>query len=94
MSSLRKPSEYENPLCAQVGGDLFYNDDIDEKGEDSVVRFKMAQRICSGCEHIKECYEWGIKYEYHGIWGGTTPTQRKYIRRKQRLKDPVEILYN
>jgi WhiB family redox-sensing transcriptional regulator len=94
MSNLRKPSDYENPLCAQVGGDLFYSDDFDEKGEDSLIRFKMAKKICTDCEHINECYMWGLKYEQHGIWGGTTPSDRKDIRRKNRLNPPIEILYN
>jgi hypothetical protein len=37
---------------------------------------------------------WGLKYEQHGIWGGTTPSDRKDIRRKNRLNPPIEILYN
>ncbi len=94
MGSLRKPSEYERPLCAEIGGDLFFSDDVDTRSTDSLRRFRMAKKICNSCEHIEECARWGLENEVYGIWGGTSPTDRRETRHKRNIKPPVETLYN
>jgi hypothetical protein len=38
-----------------------------------------AKRICDGCQVRAECLSLHI-YDYHGIWGGTTNTQRVALR--------------
>lgn len=44
-------------------------------------REKRAQLIClSGCPVLEECRELG-KNEPYGVWGGTTPRERKNLRR-------------
>ena len=78
---MREPREYEAPLCAQVGGDLWFPD----KGVDTGT-FPKAIQICHQCRHRLECAEWGIQNERHGIWGGLTAVQRKAIRRKRKIK--------
>jgi hypothetical protein len=85
VANLRKPSEYEKPLCAEIGGDLFFQDDMDEKSTDSYKRYRMAQNICKSCLHLVECGEWGIKNEYYGIWGGLNTQERRKIRSKRRI---------
>ena len=82
---MREPRNYEAPLCAQVGGDLWFPD----RGGDG-TGVSVAKQICNQCIHRLECAEWGIKYERHGIWGGLSEKQRKQIRRKQRIKLPEE----
>jgi hypothetical protein len=83
---LRKPSEYEEPLCAQISGDLFFQDEVDEKTVESYKNYKMAQKICKKCSHVTECAEWGIKNEYYGIWGGLNTQERRKIRASRRIK--------
>lgn len=81
--NLRKPREYENPLCAQVGPSFFYLDDYDDDTlapEGMNTSYNTALQICKNCEHILECAEWGLKYESHGVWGGLTPYDRRNIR--------------
>lgn len=39
-----------------------------------------AQLICLGCPFIEECAELG-RDEEHGVWGSTTPEERKRLRR-------------
>ena len=72
---MRTPREFENPLCAQVDGELWFP----EKSGDS----KPAKSICLQCSHITECAEWGIKHEAFGIWGGLSNNQRREIRRRR-----------
>ena len=74
---MRSPREFENPLCAQVDGDVWFP----EKGGNIVA----AQSICHKCPHRTECAEWGIKHESHGIWGGLSANDRRLIRRKKNI---------
>ena len=74
---MRSPREFENPLCAQVDGELWFPD----KGGN----VDAAKSICNQCSHKTECAEWGIKHERHGIWGGLSGNDRRTIRRKRNI---------
>lgn len=66
-------------LCRQVGVDFFYP----EAGDTS---YSFARIICGGCTVKSKCLEWALKHEAHGMWGGTTPLERKKLRRKLKIK--------
>lgn len=74
---MRSPREFENPLCAQVDGELWFPD----KGGNT----DAPKSICNQCSHKIECAEWGIKHELHGIWGGLSGNERRLIRRKKNI---------
>lgn len=82
----REPWTFENPLCSQIGLETFFEDSekINSKGT-AREDYKAAIKVCSSCAHISECAEWAIKHELFGIWGGTTPMQRKSIRRQRNI---------
>ncbi len=52
----------------------------------STVDATFAKNICNRCPHRRECAEWGIKNEAHGIWGGLTIRDRQRIRRERGIK--------
>ena len=81
---MREPHEFEVPLCAQVGGDLFFPERENE-GKLARLSIASAKSICRSCQHITECAEWGIRKERHGIWGGLTDSERKKIRNQRRI---------
>ena len=86
MSNPREPWRYEQPLCAEVGTDLFYLEDKDEVSSiPRVSDYDNARKICNSCAHISECREWGINNEVHGFWGGLNPKERQIIRRKLKI---------
>ncbi len=59
-------------LCAQVGTELFFSDDKNE--------VKAAKRICEQCTVVDQCLRRAlVKDERHGVWGGTTPADRRNI---------------
>lgn len=62
-------------LCQEVDPVLFFP----EKGEKSVE----ALRICGRCDAREAClsYAMSIDGSIIGVWGGTTETQRKAMRR-------------
>ena len=80
---MREPREYENPLCAQVGGDFWFPEK--EKGLVSPADVQFAKAICKTCTHRTECAEWGIRKEQHGIWGGLAPRERLALRRHRKI---------
>lgn len=76
--AMREPREYENPLCAQSGGDFWFP----EAGHGTASEVLYARSICNNCEHQTECAEWAIHNERYGIWGGLTELDRKRIRKR------------
>jgi WhiB family redox-sensing transcriptional regulator len=92
---LKPPWEFNNPLCSDAGLDLFYKDDLlDDDNTQSYSEQAKATSLCSSCEHLVDCAEWGINKEKWGIWGGLTPRERHNIRRKRRRRGQVDIEIN
>jgi WhiB family redox-sensing transcriptional regulator len=43
----------------------------------------MAKAICAGCSVRTDCLEWALRAgEPDGVWGGTTPEERRRLRRR------------
>jgi hypothetical protein len=83
MSELVPPWQYKEPLCAEIGAELFYIEDKDEVVVGQRLNaYVEAKKICSACAHIVECGQWAIRNEKHGFWGGYSPEERKQIRGK------------
>lgn len=83
---MKKPWEFDNPLCAEIGADFFF---LEEDGNmRSVNEYQKVRAMCRSCDHVFDCAEWGIAKEYFGVWGGLTPKERTAIRRKRRMREP------
>ena len=80
---MREPRFYENPSCAEIGGDIFFPEKEGQPFGNTEIA--MAKRICLSCPHQMECANWGIKKEVHGIWGGLTQTDRQRVRREKNI---------
>lgn len=69
----------DQALCAQVGGDVFYP----ERDEQSTI--KEAKQICRGCPVQALCLAFAVENdEAWGIWGATTPNERRHLKRQRR----------
>jgi WhiB family transcriptional regulator, redox-sensing transcriptional regulator len=69
-------------VCAQVDPELFFPE-VDSSKND----IKRALAICSDCEFKEPCLEFALTHEneyIYGIWGGTTPKQRRLIKQARR----------
>lgn len=41
-----------------------------------------AKAICNNCPVVADCLAWALRVgEPDGVWGGTTPEERRYLRR-------------
>lgn len=88
---MRGPWQFENPSCAEVGGDFWFPDKADTSNE-----MYLARSICGSCTHKTECLEWAVENEHFGIWGGTNEQMRVRIRKGRSVKSNqgVEWCYN
>jgi hypothetical protein len=67
--------------CEKVP-DIFFPEDLGQPGDGRLKRqaIETARQICMECPVMDKCLKVGM-YEESGIWGGTTPEQRKRLRR-------------
>lgn len=83
----RHPATFENPLCRQVGTELFFPSRLN-----GVTEAKYAKSVCVECKHIDECREYGLKYMLDGVWGGTSVNERVVMRRALKIiAKPITI---
>lgn len=53
-----------------------------ERGDDT----RAAKRMCIPCPVRQQCLDYALKYsERFGIWGGYSETERRIIRRQQKV---------
>jgi WhiB family transcriptional regulator, redox-sensing transcriptional regulator len=66
----------DQAACRDADPDLFFPD----RGYADVSE---AMTICNGCPVREECLDWALKVnEDEGVWGGTTPDQRRVLRKR------------
>jgi hypothetical protein len=82
---VREPREYENPLCAEIGGDFWFPERDDPENR-KLLDPSYAKSICRSCIHRTECAQWGIKNERFGIWGGLTEYERTLLRTRSNIR--------
>lgn len=44
----------------------------------------LAKTVCARCPVTDQCLDWAVRTgEPEGIWGGTTPSERRRLRRRR-----------
>jgi hypothetical protein len=71
--------------CEKVPN-LFFPEDIKPKNDfkTKMLAEQTAREICLRCPVMAKCLKVGL-YEDFGIWGGTTPAQRRILKRQQEI---------
>jgi hypothetical protein len=66
--------------CASVGGDLWFPEDSMIYKTNDIY---TAKRICAECHFRRPCLSYAVTFpgRLEGVWGGTTPKERKEIRK-------------
>lgn len=67
--------------------DRFFPQGLQGGGGVSSQEVKLTKAICDGCEYREPCLEVGLSLDVSrdcGIWGGTTPRERRTIRAQRR----------
>jgi WhiB family redox-sensing transcriptional regulator len=71
----------QHAACRQPGTDpeLFFP--VSESGP-AARQIAAAKAVCARCPAAAECRDWALRAgEPAGIWGGTTPEERRALRR-------------
>ncbi len=67
--------------CRQPGVDPEWFFPIGEAGP-ALREVARAKAVCARCPVARECLAWALRVgEPDGIWGGTTPGERRRLRR-------------
>ena len=65
--------------------DWFFNYEIERSHR--INRQTTDQRqFCSDCPILSGCFNYALRTDVHGFWGGTTREERQYIRKKNNIK--------
>ncbi|MFF7458497.1 WhiB family transcriptional regulator [Kitasatospora sp. NPDC008115] len=49
----------------------------------TLVQSDEAKAVCARCPVSRQCLEWALDAPVEGIWGGTTETERRELRRRR-----------
>lgn len=67
--------------CKSVDPEMFFPEDYDDR-----AAVLQAKAICQSCPLTSACLVYAIKdSSLEGIWGATTPNERKNMRRRKRV---------
>ena len=69
-------------LCRDLDPDLWFPD-ADERTTEYADQAHVAIAVCNACPVKTECLDYGVEHEVYGIWGGTTPSQRREMRNNE-----------
>jgi WhiB family redox-sensing transcriptional regulator len=67
--------------CNRMSPELFYISS-DTNPQHARNQNQSAREVCGSCDVRDECFDWGIKHEKYGVWGGTSESERRNIRRQ------------
>jgi WhiB family redox-sensing transcriptional regulator len=68
----------EDGLCGQIDPEVWFPSTLNIKEQN------RAKNICKECPVINECLEYALAAdEPHGVWGGTTPQERRALYREE-----------
>ena len=74
-------------LCAQIDGDMFFPDELEDTEEVMSLKTMTAKAVCIDCPIQLSCLTYAVEHpELLGIWGGMTTKERRLLRRRIRSK--------
>jgi WhiB family redox-sensing transcriptional regulator len=67
-------------LCSDEDPELFFPE-YEEQRQGYLIRINKAKDICNSCWIKEDCLKYALQFpDLQGIWGATTPHERKKIR--------------
>jgi WhiB family redox-sensing transcriptional regulator len=81
--SLELPDFFDEAICVGAEPGIFDGESLSDVLE--------AKRICSACPIQAMCLDWATQTQDAGVWGGSTPKERKTLRGGTNPADIGEI---
>ncbi len=66
-------------VCAQTEPDLWFPTSDRQTG-------RLAKTLCLTCPWLEPCFDYALRNDVVGIWGGKTERERSNIRKKRKIK--------
>lgn len=76
----------EGECFRQADPELFFP--AGEKGQLNLRQIEAAKSYCRRCAMADYCLKWALTHEDHGVWGNTSVTERRAIKRRQGQSRP------
>jgi hypothetical protein len=73
---------FPNAECIGAPQDLFFPDQWGRGFQRHEETLQLARQYCDVCTHKETCFEWGVRTDSYGIWGGELLSE--FINRKIR----------
>ena len=73
---------FPNAECIGAPQDLFFPDQWGRGFQRHEETLQLARQYCNVCVHKELCFEWGVRTDSYGIWGGELLSE--FINRKIR----------
>lgn len=68
----------QRAACRGLDPELFFPVGFSGPGSEQL---RFARRVCAQCSVVQACLDWALEVgESDGVWGGTTPDERRLIR--------------
>jgi hypothetical protein len=90
---MRKPWDFEQPLCSEAGiagADIWFLDSGFGKSEPQI---QIVKKVCNSCIEKRDCFQYALHNKVRGIWGGTTFSERERIRKQRNIKAAEIVLH-
>ena len=71
--------------CSDAPPEVFFEMETNHKA------IEEAKEFCSECVVKDQCRDWASRYHEKGVWGNTTLSERKRLR-KEYVKCPLEVI--
>lgn len=79
---IRNPPErdwQETAACKGMDPNIFHPF-AGQRGLSAERYSRRAKSVCATCPHVARCLEFALdNFEFEGVWGGTTPGERRVI---------------
>jgi WhiB family transcriptional regulator, redox-sensing transcriptional regulator len=72
-------AERGKPACEGEDVEIFF---VEPSEPDYRRATTEAKEFCKRCPYVAECFEWALKNNEMGVWGGTTERERASMKRK------------
>lgn len=80
VSVVEYPSFDGTQLCAQSDPEAWFPE------SPFSLEVRLVKKVCEACPFKDPCGEYALHYQVEGIWGATTASDRRKIRKKRNIK--------
>lgn len=87
--------DFTNAACKGKPIEHFYETKVPQSHGERMKfteRQRMTIELCSSCPVQEECLDYALKAEPYGIWGGTTESEREYLRVRLGIECERDVL--